>query len=90
MTMSGIKGRRVALHVISGIFLRLVGRISYGTRLGIDFGAIEAVVLSHGHWDPLLARVLYGGPADMVVYLIAREEPPLGSVHSPPVAQDLQ
>ena len=22
-----------------------------GTRLGIDFGAIEAVVLSHGHWD---------------------------------------
>ncbi len=22
-----------------------------GSRLGIDFGAIEAVVLSHGHWD---------------------------------------
>jgi 7,8-dihydropterin-6-yl-methyl-4-(beta-D-ribofuranosyl)aminobenzene 5'-phosphate synthase len=22
-----------------------------GTRLGIDFGAIETVVLSHGHWD---------------------------------------
>ena len=22
-----------------------------GTRLGIEFGAIEAVVLSHGHWD---------------------------------------
>ena len=22
-----------------------------GTRLGIDFGRIEAVVLSHGHWD---------------------------------------
>lgn len=22
-----------------------------GTRLGIDFGAIEAVMLSHGHWD---------------------------------------
>jgi 7,8-dihydropterin-6-yl-methyl-4-(beta-D-ribofuranosyl)aminobenzene 5'-phosphate synthase len=22
-----------------------------GTRLGIDFGAIKAVVLSHGHWD---------------------------------------
>jgi len=22
-----------------------------GTRLGIDFGSLEAVVLSHGHWD---------------------------------------
>lgn len=22
-----------------------------GTRLGVDFGAIEAVMLSHGHWD---------------------------------------
>lgn len=22
-----------------------------GTRLGIDFGAIESVILSHGHWD---------------------------------------
>jgi 7,8-dihydropterin-6-yl-methyl-4-(beta-D-ribofuranosyl)aminobenzene 5'-phosphate synthase len=22
-----------------------------GTRLGVDFGSIEAVVLSHGHWD---------------------------------------
>jgi 7,8-dihydropterin-6-yl-methyl-4-(beta-D-ribofuranosyl)aminobenzene 5'-phosphate synthase len=22
-----------------------------GTRLGVDFGAIESVVLSHGHWD---------------------------------------
>jgi 7,8-dihydropterin-6-yl-methyl-4-(beta-D-ribofuranosyl)aminobenzene 5'-phosphate synthase len=22
-----------------------------GTRLGIDFGSVEAVVLSHGHWD---------------------------------------
>ena len=37
----------------------------------------------------LLARLLYGAPADMVVDFIAREEPPLGSVHSPPVAQDL-
>src|SRR5208283_1164301 len=38
----------------------------------------------------LLARLLYGGLADMVIGLIAREEPPLGSIHSPPVAQDLQ
>jgi hypothetical protein len=38
----------------------------------------------------LLARRLYGGPAEMVIDLIAREEPPLGPVHSPPVAQDLQ
>ena len=38
----------------------------------------------------LLARLLYGAPADMVVELIAREKPPPGSVHSPPVAQDLQ
>ena len=37
----------------------------------------------------LLARLLYGTLADMVVDLIAWEEPPLGSVHSPPVAQDL-
>ena len=34
----------------------------------------------------LLARLLYGGLADMVVDFIAREEPPLGSIHSPPVA----
>ena len=37
----------------------------------------------------LLARLLYGTLADMVVDLIAWEEPPLGSVHAPPVAQDL-
>jgi hypothetical protein len=36
----------------------------------------------------LLARLLYGGLADMVIGLIAREEPPLGSIYSPPVAQD--
>ena len=38
----------------------------------------------------LLARILYGVPADMVADLIARKEPSLGSIHSPPVAQDLQ
>ncbi len=26
-----------------------------GTRLGIDFGAIEAVALSHGHWSSIKA-----------------------------------
>jgi hypothetical protein len=34
----------------------------------------------------LLAGLLYGGPADMIIDLIAWEEPPLRSVHSPPVA----
>ena len=38
----------------------------------------------------LLARILDGVSADMVADLIAREEPSLGSIHSPPVAQDLQ
>src|SRR5919198_351615 len=31
--------------------LSLVVRAFNGTRLGVDFGSIEAVVLSHGHWD---------------------------------------
>ena len=38
----------------------------------------------------LLARILDGWSADMGVGLIAREEPFLGSIHSPPLAQDLQ
>jgi len=38
----------------------------------------------------LLARILYGVSADMIADLIAREKPSLGSIHSPPVAQDLQ
>ena len=38
----------------------------------------------------LLARLLDGGPADMVVAFIAWEESSLRSAHTPPVAQDLQ
>jgi hypothetical protein len=38
----------------------------------------------------LLTGILYGALADMVIDFIAREEPPLRSVHSPPVAQDLE
>ena len=38
----------------------------------------------------LLARILYRWPADMGAGLIAREEPFLGSIHSPLFAQDLQ
>ena len=38
----------------------------------------------------LLARPLYAVPADVVADYIAGKEPPLGSVHSPPVAQALQ
>ncbi len=36
-----------------------------GTRLGIDFGAVEAVVLSHGHWD-------HAGGLPMALELIRR------------------
>ena len=38
----------------------------------------------------LLAGLVYGALADMAADFITREEPSLGSVHSPPVAQDLQ
>ena len=38
----------------------------------------------------LLARPLYGTPADGFAGLVAREEPFLGAIHSPPFAQDLQ
>src|SRR5262249_40678817 len=38
----------------------------------------------------LLARPLYGVPADVAADCIAAEEPPLGFVQWPPVAQDLQ
>ena len=45
-------------------------------------------------WDTatptrLLAGLVYGALADMAADFITREEPSLGSVHSPPVA-DLQ
>ena len=38
----------------------------------------------------LLAGLVYGALADMAADFITREEPSLGSVHSPPVAQDMQ
>ena len=38
----------------------------------------------------LLARPLDGVPADVAADCVAAEQPPLGSVDSPPVAQDLQ
>ena len=53
-------GLALVVRVFSGQRIHTVlfdaGPVDYavehnGTRLGIDFGAIEAVVLSHGHWD---------------------------------------
>ena len=49
VTVHGPNGRRTMLF--DG------GPVDYavernGTRLGVDFGAIEAAMLSHGHWDP--------------------------------------
>jgi len=37
-----------------------------------------------------LASLLYGESADVAAGSIAREEPPFGLVHSPPVAQDFE
>jgi 7,8-dihydropterin-6-yl-methyl-4-(beta-D-ribofuranosyl)aminobenzene 5'-phosphate synthase len=53
-------GLSLVIRVIRGerehVVLFDAGPVDYavehnGTRLGIDFGAIESVVLSHGHWD---------------------------------------
>ena len=43
-----------------------------GTRLGIDFGAIEAVVLSHGHWD-------HGGGLLKAIELMRHASPERGA-----------
>jgi len=53
-------GLSLVIRAISGtrehVVLFDAGPVDYavehnGSRLGIDFGAVEAVVLSHGHWD---------------------------------------
>jgi hypothetical protein len=38
----------------------------------------------------VLANRFYSVPADVAAGSIAREEPPFGLFHSPPVAQDLE
>jgi len=56
----GTHGLSIIVKAFTGDKLRTVlfdtGPVEYlveynGQRLGVDFGAIEAIVLSHGHWD---------------------------------------
>ncbi len=56
-----------------------------GTRLGVDFGAIEAAMLSHGHWDHggglpralAMSRAANGG-RDVPLYLHPEMDRPRG------------